>query len=246
MIRTESAGCARTGLRGVTLQVRPGELVAVAGPNGAGKSTLLSLLAGERLPDEGAVLLDERRVAALPPEERARRIGVLPQAASLTFAFRVDEVVGLGRLGGADRAAVRRAMEEAGVDHLAARSYPTLSGGEKQRVHLARVLAQLDGATRPFLLLDEPTSSLDPAQQHAVLSLARERARRGWGVVAVLHDLALVGRYADRVLLLRDGRVQACGTPWEVLTPVRLAACYGIEAVVLPHPADGSPLVVAA
>src|SRR5690606_32453342 len=108
--------------------------------------------------------------------------------------------------------------------HLAGRTYPTLSGGEKQRVHLARVLAQLAGARRAFLLLDEPTSSLDPAQQHAVLSLARARARAGFGVVAVLHDLSLVGRYADRVLLLRDGGVQACGSPWEVLTPPRLAA----------------------
>ena len=244
MIRVEAAGCRRTGLHDVSLQVRPGELLAVAGPNGAGKSTLLSLLAGERTPDEGAVLLDEVQLTSLGPADRARRIGVLPQSSSLAFAFRVDEVVALGRLGEADRDAVRAAMEEAGVAHLAGRAYPTLSGGEKQRVHLARVLAQLAGARRAFLLLDEPTSSLDPAQQHAVLSLARARARAGFGVVAVLHDLSLVGRYADRVLLLRDGGVQACGSPWEVLTPQLLAACYGIEAAVLSHPVDGTPLVV--
>lgn len=249
MIRVESVSCHTTGLSAVSLQVRRGELLAVAGPNGAGKTTLLSLLAGEREPDEGAVLLDEVSLRRLGPRTRARTIGVLPQASTLTFSFRVDEVVALGRIaspGRDDAAIVRRAMVQAGVAHLAGRSYPTLSGGEKQRVQLARVLAQLADVEKGWLLLDEPTSSLDPAQQQAVLQVARAKAREGFGVVAVLHDLNLVARYADRVALLRNGRLQACGTPWEVLSPAHLADCYGIETLLLAHPSDGTPLVVSA
>jgi len=249
MIEARDLSCRRTGLAGVSLRFRCGELVAICGPNGAGKSTLLSLLCGERRPDGGEVLLDGRPVLALPSAQRARRIGVLPQASSLAFAFRVDEVVALGRLaapGPDDDAIVRRAMEEAGVLHLAARTYPTLSGGEKQRVHLARVLAQLADADGAHLLLDEPTASLDPAQQHAVLRVARKRARAGFAVVAVLHDLGLAARHADRIVLLRAGRVLAEGTPWEVLEPSLLRRCYGIETTILAHPSDGTPLVVAA
>lgn len=246
MIEVREVVCGRSGLAGVSLDLRAGEVLAIAGPNGAGKSTLLALMCGERRPDAGEVLLDGTPVHALDPEARARRIGVLPQSSPLAFAFRADEVVALGRLGKVDPQVVQGAMAETGVLHLAARAYPTLSGGEKQRVHLARVLVQLEGSAEPHLLLDEPTASLDPAQQHTVLRRVRERARAGAAVAIVLHDLGLAARYADRILLLRAGRVVAEGSPWEVLEPRVLRRCYGIEAVVLAHPVDGSPLVVAA
>lgn len=247
MIAARNLHCERTGLSDVSLSVPCGELLVVAGPNGACKSTLLGFLAGERTPDGGEVLLDGRPIGAVSPGERARRVGVLPQSSTLTFPFRVDEVVALGRLvAGEDPAIVHAAMESAGVLHLAERIWTTLSGGEKQRVQLARVLAQIADTEAGCLLLDEPTASLDPAQQHAVLGIARERARAGFAVVAVLHDLPLAARYADRILLLREGRVVADGGPWEVLTPATLRRCYGIEALVLAHPVDGTPLVVAA
>jgi iron complex transport system ATP-binding protein len=247
MIRAESLRCARSGLHDVSATVAAGEVLAICGPNGAGKSTLLSLLSGERLPDAGDVLLDEVPMRRMEALARARRIGVLPQASSLSFPFRVAEVVALGRLplGGAGAPVVWHSMAQAGVSHLAERLYPTLSGGEQQRVQLARVLAQTDTAgPATALLLDEPTSSLDPAQQHHVLGVARERARHGSAVAVVLHDLNLAARYADRILLLAGGSVQALGTPREVLTRAILGACFGIEAQVLPHPVHGCPLVV--
>ena len=154
----------------------------------------------------------------------------------------------MGRLpfGGGAGEIVARALAQAGVAHLAHRLYPTLSGGEQQRVHLARVLAQTEPhGPATALLLDEPTSSLDPAQQHLVLSAVRDRSRRGCAVAVVLHDLNLAARYADRIVLLASGRVHAAGTPREVLTPATLAGCFGIDALVLQHPVHDCPLVVA-
>jgi iron complex transport system ATP-binding protein len=243
-------------LGGVTLAVRPGEVVAVVGPNGAGKSTLLKVAAGERAPSAGRATLDGRPLAARSPEHLAIRRAVLPQQSALAFGFTAFEVAMLGRTPHAatrdgHEAAAWRALERAGVAHLAERRYPTLSGGEQQRVHLARALAQLDGPAAPdapraprYLLLDEPTASLDLAHQHAVLALARAHAEAGGGVLVVLHDLNLAAQYADRLAVLRGGRLLAEGRPAEVLDPGLVHAAFDVPVVVLPHPCLACPLVV--
>lgn len=241
-------------LDGVSLVVQPGEVVAVVGANGAGKSTLLKVAAGERSPSAGRVTLDGRPLGAFSPEALALRRAVLPQHSALQFGFTAAEVVRLGRTPHAgratraqDEAAVERALAQAGVSHLAGRRYPTLSGGEQQRVHLARTLAQLDGRhDEPrYLLLDEPTASLDLAHQHAVLRTARALAEAGTGVLVVLHDLNLAAQYADRLAVLRRGRLLADGPPAEVLDPALVHAAFDVVVTVLPHPCLTCPLVVA-
>ena len=240
-----------TLLEGVTLDVRPGEVLAVVGANGAGKTTALRVLAGELRPHAGAARLDGAPLAALDGRALAVRRAVLPQASALPFDFAVLEVVLLGRTPhragrDADLEAAHRAMRTAGVAALADRRYPTLSGGEQQRVHLARALAQLDapGDGARYLLLDEPTSALDIAHQHAVLRTARQRAAAGDGVVAVLHDLNHAAQYADRVAVLAGGRLVACGPPRDVLTPDVVARAFGVAVVVTEHPCAACPLLV--
>lgn len=239
-----------TLLDGLSLEVAPGEVVAIVGPNGAGKTTALRVIAGEEAPTEGAAHLDRQPLAALPADALARRRAVLPQQSALAFGFPVLDVVLLGRTPhttprARDLDAAERAMRRAGVLHLAARRYPTLSGGEQQRVHLARALAQLDGTPDPrYLLLDEPTSALDLAHQHGVLRVAREEARAGTGVLAVLHDLNLAAQYADRIAVLADGKLVAAGSPDAVLTPAVVRCAFGISVVVTQNPCAACPLVV--
>jgi iron complex transport system ATP-binding protein len=220
------------------VRIAAGEVFVILGANGAGKSTLLRLLAGEMRPNAGRVFLAGRPVTDWPAGELARLRAVLPQASALGFPLRVHEVVGLGRLphaGHASRAAdaqaLSAAMEQAGVTALADRAYQTLSGGEQQRVQLARVLAQLHGrrAAETALFLDEPTAALDLPHQHAVLEAARRRARAGGAVVVVLHDLTLAARYAGRVLLLRNGCEVAQGPPEGALDEALVSAAYGVR-----------------
>lgn len=238
-------------LEDIDLQVRPGELLTVLGPNGAGKSTLLAALSGELAAARGEVLLDGRALADWPARQRACRLAVLPQQSSLAFPFRVDEVVGFGRLPHAsgrcrDAQIVAAALAAADVAHLAGRDYLTLSGGERQRVQLARVLAQLwPGEPGQVLLLDEPTAMLDPQHQHLCLAAARQLAARGVAVLAVLHDLNLAARYGDRLLLLARGRVQALGDVESVLRPELIEAVFGLPVLVSRHPERGHPLVIA-
>lgn len=237
----------------VSVDLHPGELLAVLGPNGAGKSTLLRLLSRELSPTWGSVELDARRLADYPSAERARRIAVLPQTSNLAFPFRALEVVLLGRLPHEgftsprrDREIALAAMELAEVDHLAGRVYTTLSGGERQRVHLARVLAQLweEQPWQRYLLLDEPTSALDIGHQQSLLQLARRLVAHGLGLLAVLHDLNLAAAYADRILLLNRGKIAAEGAPDEVLTADNVATVYGIRATIRPHPQHSRPMVI--
>ena len=238
-------------LGGVDLEVRPGEVLGVLGPNGAGKSTLLAALCGELQPAAGDVTLDGRALAHWPGPERAQRLAVLPQQSTLNFAFRVEEVVGMGRLPHAsgrarDAEIVEAALLAADAAHLAGRSYLALSGGERQRVHLARVLAQLwPGAQGQTLLLDEPTSMLDPLHQHTTLQAVRKFALRGAAVLLILHDLNLAARYCDRLLLLGDGRPQVLGTSEDVLRAEHLQAVFGLEVLVQRHPERGHPLIIA-
>jgi iron complex transport system ATP-binding protein len=239
-------------LRELSLQVAGGEVVALLGPNGAGKTTLLRVLAGDEPPAEGEVRLEGRPLAAWSARDLARKRAVLSQSTSLEFGFTGFEVALMGRMPHVelretprDLAIVQAALEAAGVAHLADRVYTTLSGGERQRVQLARVLAQMEGADQAgLLLLDEPTSNLDVAHQHAALRLARERARAGAGVLAVLHDLNLAGQYADRLALMREGRLVACGPPAQVLTSENIWQVFEVDTVVVPHPTLPVPLLV--
>ena len=257
VVRAEGVTVRRGGralLDGVDLTVRAGELLALVGPNGAGKSTLLSALSGDVTggpgrgeADEGAVYLFDRPLSAWTPPQLALRRAVLPQEASVSFPFSVAELVAMGRAPWAglgdpvsDDSAVAAAMDGAGVTHLAGRRFPTLSGGERARVMLARVLAQ--GAQ--VLMLDEPTAALDIRHQELVLSIARQIAEDGGAVIVVLHDLGLAAAYAHRVAILSGGRVAAQGAPADVFRAPLLSTVYQHEVEVLPHPRTGVPLVV--
>lgn len=247
-MRLDAVGVALGGrpvLEDVTFDVRPGEVLAVVGPNGAGKSTLLAVLSGERSPDSGSVTLDGRALAEFSPLDLARRRGMLTQENSLSFPFRVREVLEMGRSPWArtpqladDERALADAAALADVEHLLDRRFTELSGGERARVSLARVLAQ----ETPLVLLDEPTAALDLRHQEEVLVIARSLAGAGRSVVVVLHDLSLAGAVADRVALLAAGRLVALGSPREVLTASALSEVYGVEVEVIER--DGTLLVV--
>lgn len=225
----------RPVLQAVSLRAQPGRLLALVGPNGAGKSSLLGVLAGLLIPTQGQATLDGRPLAEWPAAALARRRAMLSQHVRLGFGFRVDEVVLLGRSpygvrhdNMADHRIVEAALQAAHAWHLRERDYLELSGGEQQRVQLARVLAQVwegdDGAR--WLLLDEPEAGLDIAHQHFVLRRARLLACQGYGVIVVLHDLNLAARYADEVALLERGRLLRHGAPEQALDPGVLSDVY--------------------
>ena len=248
-----------TLLDGATVVVEPGEVVAVVGPNGAGKSTLVRTLAGDAAPAAGRVELDGRALAEWQPTRLARQRAVMSTDRQIAFAFTAAEVAMLGRSPhhggrptGADRRIVDDLLDAVDCMALADRTYATLSTGERQRIQLARAIAQVsvDDTDGPapvaaYLLLDEPTSSLDPAHQHRSMQLLRERASGGLGVLAVLHDLDLAAAYADRIVLMRDGRVIESGTPAAVLRPDSLEAVFALPMLVVPHPRLPHPLIVA-
>jgi iron complex transport system ATP-binding protein len=241
-------------LRRVDCDVRPGEVLAIAGANGAGKSTLLRVLAGDLAPDVGRVELDDTPLGSWCRGELARRRAVLPQHSTLSFPFTAHEVVRLGRapFGEGNRSAevATEALDAVGLKSLLSRRYDRLSGGERQRVHLARVLAQLwdvrPGGTTGYCLLDEPASALDPRQQQLLQEQMRAMARRGIGVVVVLHQLALAAGCATRFLLLAHGEVVASGTPREVLTPALLERTFAVPFGVVELDGVQHPLVGAA
>lgn len=235
----------REALRGVSLTAEPGEVTAIVGPNGSGKSTLLGAIDGT-LPHQGHVRLNGLDVSGQPAWKLAAPRAVLPQASRLAFPFTVIEVVRIGLQAGTagDRPEVpMQALARVGLAHYADRLFQDLSGGEAQRVMLARVLAQVwapveDGAPR-WLLLDEPVSSLDIAHQLQVMEIARDFARGGGGVLAVMHDLNLTALFADRIAVLAEGQLVAFGTPAEVLTDDTLSRAYGCALrVSAPPPAD--------
>ena len=233
-------------LSGVSAALQAGHVTAILGPNGAGKSTLLACLAGLRRADAGEVMLDDQPLATLPARTRAQRIGFLPQVAEVNWDVDVQTLVALGRFPHsagwgeteADRAATEAALAATDMGRLRHRVVNTLSGGERGRALLARVLA----GTPQWLLADEPLASLDPAHQIDVLDQLRNVAALGTGVVVVLHDLNQAARVADDILMLREGVVAAAGPPDAVLTPETLAAVYGIEAQVH-HLPDGRPFI---
>ncbi len=237
----------RTVLDAVTATFAPGRVTAVLGPNGAGKSSLLGCLAGLHRPNAGVVRLDGVDRAASDPRLLARRIGYLPQTADVHWEIDVATLVGLGRFphrqcwgsSAEDEAAVAAAMAATDVASLATRIVNTLSGGERGRVLLARVLA----GTPDWLLADEPLASLDPAHQFDVLDRLRAIAAAGAGVVVVLHDLNQAARVADDVLLLRGGRVVGFGAAEAVLVPDTIATTYGVTTEIT-RASDGRRVIV--
>jgi iron complex transport system ATP-binding protein len=236
-------------LHDVSLELAPGEIVGLAGPNGAGKTTLFRVASRVLRPERGEVRLGGTPIAALGRRELARRLAVVPQDVAVAFPFRAGEVVLMGRsphLSGLgfeserDVEVARDALEALGIAHLAERSMPELSGGERQLVLVARALAQ----DPQVLLLDEPTSHLDLRHRTLVLERVRDFvARDGRSALVVSHDLTLSARTVDRMALLAGGTLHACGSPGQVLTPDNLRAVFGVEADVLPAP-DGAPLVI--
>ena len=260
-------------LSDIDLSLPAGQVIGVLGANGAGKSTLLAALAGELSPSAGSVTLNGRPLSAWPAAELARCRAVLPQSPSLQFDLPVATVIGMGAYPHArrtrtglppasrhdtaqaaiaeDQRILQRVLALADVQDLYERRYRRLSGGEQQRVHLARVLYQLLLARQGrdeyrVLMLDEPTASLDPRHQLHLLSAVHTLAHEeNVAALVIVHDLNLAAGCCDRLLLLGQGRVAACGTPAQVLTPETLRQVYGVETTVLPHPNQpGRPLVV--
>jgi len=225
-------GAARAAVDDVSIGVRRGEMIALIGPNGSGKSTLLRLLLGALRAQHGSVRFDGRAVHEWPREEMARRIGVVTQAEELAFPITVRELVAMGRyphLGAwqreaaADRAAIVRAMQRCEVYAFADRDVQLLSGGERQRARLARALAQEPRT----LVFDEPTAALDIAHEMALFELLHELRGDGVTIVIAIHNLNVAARYADRLLLLGNGRVAALGSPAQVLTREMVERVYG-------------------
>lgn len=232
-------------LHDVSIEIRAGEVLALVGPNGAGKSTLLSVLSGDVRPTRGTVEIDGRDIRTVRHLELARLRSVLTQENQVSFPFTVTEVVEMGRSPWArtgsrenDERAIKAAIDATDVSHLAARRYTSLSGGEKARVSLARVLAQ----DTPTVFLDEPTAALDLRHQEDVMSTAAAIARQGRAVVVVVHDLSLAGAYADRVALIAGGRLESVGSPAEVLTAETVERVYGLPVEVVTQ--NGRPVIL--
>jgi iron complex transport system ATP-binding protein len=223
-------------LEGVSFSINKGEVLGILGPNGCGKTTLLKNLNKNLRPHGGCVLLDGEDLAEMSKKDIARDIAVVPQSNEIRFAFTVHDIVAMGRMpfmgtftgeSGRDLELIEDAMERTGILAFRDRHINTMSGGERQRVIIARALAQ----TPSVLLLDEPTLHLDISTQFDVLDLVRELSEKdGLTVVIVSHDLSMAVRYCDRILMLRDHRVFALGTPEEVLTPENMRAVFNVDA----------------
>ncbi|ATB28228.1 heme ABC transporter ATP-binding protein [Melittangium boletus] len=240
-------------LSGIHFALEPGQFLAIIGRNGAGKSTLLKHVTGELPAREGEVRLFGTPLASHPGEELALRRAVVPQTTHLQFAYETLEVVMLGRIphqrrrpeSREDVRIARECLERVGLGGYETRDYLTLSGGEQQRVHIARALAQIHGTPGDrLLLMDEPTSSLDVAHQHKTLQLVKDLNREGIAALLILHDLNLVAQYADRVLVLAERKALAFGPPNEVMTTDILGRAFGYPMTALAHPWLSCPLIV--
>ncbi len=235
LARLDSVGLVLDGraiVKTVSMEVYPGEVLALVGPNGAGKSSILSLLAGDVHATSGTAFLGDRDVSKYRPDEASRLRSVLMQANQVSFPFSVWEIVEMGRAPWArtpliaqDEEAIEEALTLADVGHLSERRFNQLSGGERARVSLARVLAQ----RTPLVLLDEPTAALDLKHQESVMKTIRDLADEGRGVVVVVHDLSVAAGYADRVAMVVEGRLEATGSPSEVIVADRVSKVYGVD-----------------
>jgi iron complex transport system ATP-binding protein len=235
---------------GLDVRIPRGKLTMIIGPNGCGKSTLLKALARMLKPDAGAVLLDGEDIHRTPTKAVARRLGLLPQSSIAPDGITVSDLVSRGRYpyqkllrqwSRDDEVIVNEAMAATGVQQFAGRGVDELSGGERQRVWLAMVLAQ----QTPTLLLDEPTTYLDLAHQIDVLDLCEQVMReRGMTVVVVIHELNLAARYADHLIVMKGGAVQAVGEPEHVVTEELIKNTFGLACRVVPDPETGKPWII--
>ncbi len=235
----------------VSLTLMPGQFTMVLGPNGAGKSTLLKLLTGTETPRQGQVWYGDQLLTAIPLPALARQKAVLSQLLSLPFDLSVAEVVMMGRYPyfdlnptGQDHQIVDDCLEAVGMVSFKTRAFASLSGGEKQKVHLARVLAQLyrqpsDEATTQYLFLDEPISALDIHYQHQILSLVRDVASQNRVVFVIVHDINLALQYAQQVILMDQGRIYGMGTADQVLTETAIEAVFKLRPYFMTHPETG-------
>jgi iron complex transport system ATP-binding protein len=232
----------------VSLSVLPGKITTVVGPNGAGKTTLLRCLTNETLPTSGRIILNGQDIVDWKPDDRAKILSILPQHSSLDFPFTVEEVVMLARIphdsgAKADQEIVNAALKMVDASYLSSRLYTQLSGGEKQRIHLARVLAQIwcqdmqkkDGCDR-FLILDEPTSSFDLAHQKLTLEIIKDCAEKGIGVLVVMHDLNLAASCSDQVVLMECGKLVMTGSPKEVFTIEAIEKVFRVRVNIGENP----------
>ncbi len=243
-------------LRDVSLKTHAGEVVALVGANGAGKSTLLKVLAGALQPGTGHVRINRKMLEQWRNEELAQVRGVLSQSVQLSFPMSALEVVQLGRFAFHRHESKRQgeqiarwALGQVQLSAFVERNLLTLSGGEQQRVHLARVLAQIyepESTETKYLLLDEPVSSLDIAQQHHLLDLVKNLTQKlKLGVLVIIHDMNLAAQYADRVIMLKQGEVIESGAPEKVFVPETIFEVFGIQTLVSSHPVCNCPQVVA-
>jgi len=233
-----------------SIDLRAGEVLGILGPNGAGKSSLIKLMSGEYRPDSGRVWLDGRELSAWPAAALARRRAVLPQHLDVAFGFSAWEVALLGRIphhrglpSQRDRHIAWQAMRQVDAADLAEQRYPTLSGGERARVQLARVLAQVwsESPQGEIILLDEPSAPMDVAHQLALVGQLRRLAAAGYAIGVIVHDLNLAASMCDRVAFMRDGRIRHLGSPCEVFQPQILAEVFSVRTEVTQH--DHSPHV---
>ena len=239
-----------TILDNVSINLNPGEVTALLGPNGAGKSTLLKVLSGELKTKANLRYFGQSR-DVWTPAKLAMHLGLVPQHSTLSFPFLASEVVELGaiplKLSNREiKALAKHYLNTVDMLPLASRPYPSLSGGEKQRIHFARVLSQLHHAKgQTILMLDEPTSALDLAHQHNTLALAREMAtKNNAAVIVVLHDLNLASQYSDRIIVLNQQKIVADGSPWDAITSEMISDVYGYDVIITEHPKKGFPLVI--
>jgi len=239
-------------LRNINLTVESGKVTALVGPNGAGKSSLLKVLTGDIKPSCGRVLLNSRELQQWALTDRANILAVLPQHTQLNFPFTASEVVELGcipHLTGyaKDREITSSALQLVDASYLQKRLYTEMSGGEKQRVQLARVLAQIWSPSDlgdQFLVLDEPTSAFDLSHQQMILDIVRQFADRGVGVLMVLHDLNLAAKCADNLVVMNGGTIEAQGKPDKVLTEQLIDKVFAVRSSIRRHPVTDTPLVI--
>lgn len=254
MMEVRNAGFEVRGrklLDNVSFSVKPGEFWAVVGANGAGKSTLIKLLSAEHGTTSGSVHFHDRDLRKYKLKELAKKRAVLSQQNNITLSFTSLEIVLMGRYpfydadpAERDLAIVDICLKKVGISHLKSRLYPTLSGGEQQRVQLARALAQVWEMENGLLLLDEPTTGMDLLHQYETFQLAKELTGRNFAVIAVIHDLNQALQYADRVLMLKGGRTHAIGPPESVLTEKAIQEAFGLPVQIIQSEMTPYPVIV--
>lgn len=242
-------------VKNVSMRLEPGKFSVIVGKNGAGKSTFLKTMSGDIRPVSGRVTVGGRDLSSIPSPMLARQRAVMMQNLTLSFSFPALDVVLMGRIPhtrgvetARDREIALECMARAGVDHLSDRDFLTLSGGEKQRVQFARMLAQLrepmENRLPCALLLDEPLSSLDLSHQHSLMHLIRNLSRKGMAVLMILHDLNLAAQYADQIHIMKEGRTHALGSPHEVFKREIIEMAFDCPVEIMHHPFHHCPLVI--